>query len=68
MSEPLFYIFNETDGIVAWPEPMTRAECDRFMVEFRERFRQQGYYASAAGRIPISELRFQRIPAEEAEL
>jgi len=64
--EPRFYVLNETDGILANPEPMTREECDHFMLDFRERFALQGYYASAAGRIPISELRLKRIP--EAEL
>jgi hypothetical protein len=64
--EPRFYVLNETDGILAHPEPMTRDEADHFMIEFRERFEPQGYYASASGRIPISELRLKRIP--EAEL
>ena len=61
-----FYVLNETDGILANPEPMSRDEADHFMIDFRERFTPQGYYASAAGRIPVSELRLKRIP--EAEL
>lgn len=64
--EPLFYVFNETDGLLAHPEPMTREECDRWMIQFRLRFAKQGYYASVNGRIPIEELRLSRIP--EAEL
>jgi hypothetical protein len=67
MSEPLFFIFNETDGLYAHPEPMTRAEADEFMVAFRQRFERQGYYASVSGRIPLAELRLARIPAEVAE-
>jgi hypothetical protein len=59
---PRFYVLNETDGILAHPDAMTREECDAFMVAFRQRFAAQGYYASAAGRIPASELRFKRIP------
>jgi hypothetical protein len=62
----MFYVFNETDGILASPEPMTRVECDRFMLQFRMRFAGQGYYASASGRIPLADLRLKRIP--EAEL
>lgn len=64
MNNKRFYVLNETDGILAHPEPMTRAECDAFMVEFRERFAAQGFYASCKGRIPISELRLKRIPEE----
>jgi hypothetical protein len=65
MAEPLYYVFNETDGILAHPEPMTRAEADQFMIQFRERFAAQGYYASSRGRIPIAELRLKRIPEDE---
>jgi hypothetical protein len=63
----LFYILNETDGILCNPEPMTREECDQFMIEFRKRFARQGYYLTADGqRIGVSEVIFKRIP--EAEL
>ena len=65
MNNKRFYVLNETDGILAHPEPMTRAECDAFMVEFRKRFAAQGYYASCKGRIPISEIRLKRIPEDE---
>ena len=61
----LYYVFNETDGLMAHPDPMTRVECEAFMAEFRQRFARQGYYASCAGRIPVSELRLSLIPEEE---
>lgn len=64
--EPRFYVMNETDEVLANPEPMSQAECDVFMTRFRERFAKQGYYASVKGRVPLSELRLKRIP--EAEL
>ncbi len=66
MEDSLYYVLNETDGVLAHPEPMTHGDAAEFMVQFRLRFAKQGYYASAAGRIPVSELRLKRIP--EAEL
>jgi len=60
-----YYVLNETDGILADPNPMTREECDAFMTAFRQRFIHQGYYASVNGRIPIAEVRLKRIPEEE---
>jgi hypothetical protein len=62
MEEPLYFVYNETDGIICHPEPMTRAECEAFMVEFRQRFARQGYYASTKGRIPVSEVRLSLLP------
>lgn len=62
--ESLYYVWNETDRILAHPEPMTRAQCDEFMAAFRQRFAAQGYYAAASGRIPISELQLHLIPKE----
>jgi hypothetical protein len=66
MDETLYYVLNETDGILADPEPMTHKQSGEFMVAFRLRFARQGYYASCAGRIPISQLRLKRVPVEEA--
>jgi hypothetical protein len=64
--EPLYYVMNETDGILAAQDPMTRGECDDFMIEFRQRFARQGYYLTSGGqRIPVSEVRFKRIPETE---
>ena len=63
--EPRFLVLNETDGVLAHPDPMTRAECDAFMEAFRRRFDAQGYYAGVEGRIPVSELRLKRIPEGE---
>jgi len=63
----LYYVLNETDGILCFPEPMTREECDQFMIGFRQRFTRQGYYLTSEGhRIPVAEVRLKRIP--EAEL
>lgn len=64
MREQLYYVWNDTDRVLAYPEPMTRAECDAWMIAFRKRFAQQGYYASTRGRIPVSELRLSRIPED----
>ena len=51
-----YLIFNETDGVYAYPEPVSGAEAKRIIVKLRERYQRQGYYASAAGHIPVSEL------------
>lgn len=56
-SEPLFYVWNDTDGLMAHPEPMPRAQCLNFIAGFRQRFARQGYYASASGRLPIAEVK-----------
>jgi hypothetical protein len=37
-----------------------------FITEFKARFERQGYYASARGRIPISELRLTLQPVNPA--
>src|SRR4030095_4674143 len=58
--EPRYLVINETDGVPAHPDPMTREQCDVFMEAFRQRFAAQGYYASVEGRIPVSELRLKR--------
>jgi hypothetical protein len=51
-----YLIFNETDGVYAYPEPVSAAEAKRIIAELRKRYRRQGYYASVTGRIPVSEL------------
>jgi hypothetical protein len=67
MNEPKYFIFNETDGLYAHPEPLTVREAFVWALEFRERFAQQGYYASATkGRIPVSQLQLSLIPEEDA--
>jgi hypothetical protein len=63
---PKYYVFNETDGIYAHDEALTRAEAECFMVAFRERYARQGYYAAASGDIPISDLRLALVPEKEA--
>jgi hypothetical protein len=42
----MFYVFNNTDGFYAAPEPFkTREEAEAFIKHFKtERFKHQGYY------------------------
>jgi len=53
----MYYVLNETDGVYASPDSMTRADAEAFLAEFRKRFETQGYYASVKGPIPPWELR-----------
>jgi hypothetical protein len=53
----VYEVFNETDGIPASPNLMTLAEAQAFVREFPERFKTQGYYSSAFGRIPVDQLK-----------
>jgi hypothetical protein len=54
------WVFNETEGIYAWPEPFpTEDAAAAFAADFRQRYSRQGYYLTADGR---------RIAPEEIEL
>lgn len=55
-----FRVWNETDGIHASPNSFpSRASAQKFIDEFRKRFKIQGYYAAADGT---------RIPPDQVEL
>lgn len=46
----MFILWNDTDGIPAWPEPFkTRRGALNFARAFRARYAQQGYYLTADG-------------------
>ena len=62
-TENKYFVLNETDGIYAYGVPMPRQLAERFIAEFPERFKAQGYYASAHGHIPISELKLSLVKA-----
>jgi hypothetical protein len=62
-----FLVFNRTDGVYASPDPMTRAEAERFITAFLARFEPQGYYASAEGRIPVADVRLVLEPWSDEE-
>jgi hypothetical protein len=46
---PQVMIFNATDGIYAWPEPVNREDAERFIEQLRAQFARQGYYKTASG-------------------
>lgn len=56
----MFILWNDTDGIPAWPEPFkTKRDALEFARAFRARYARQGYYLTADGL---------RIDPEEVEL
>jgi hypothetical protein len=60
--EGRYLVFNATDGIYASPDAMTKAEADEFVANFKERFRQQGYYKTAMGqRIPVDGIKLEYV-------
>jgi hypothetical protein len=59
-----YLIFNETDGVYAYPHAVSRSEAERIIAERLEGYRRQGYYASVRGRIPVSELSLVLVPVE----
>lgn len=61
-----YLIFNRTDGVYAHPEPVSYTEAQRLLTELKQRYQQQGFYASAShGRIPISALELELIPQND---
>lgn len=60
-----YLIFNRTDGVYAHPEAISHAEAKRLIAELKQRYKQQGFYASVShGRIPISMLELEIVPQE----
>lgn len=49
MPQETVYVYNSTDGILAWPSPMTLEEARAFIREFPKRFARQGHYTTATG-------------------
>ena len=44
-----YLIYNCTDGIFAYPEPVTLSQAREFIREFPKRFSHQGYYKTIDG-------------------
>jgi len=51
-----YLIFNKTDRVYAYPEPVTREQAGHIIRNLIARYEWQGYYASVCGPIPVSEL------------
>jgi hypothetical protein len=62
-----FLIFNETDGVYAYPHAVRRREAERIIAKLIQRYHRQGYYASVGGHIPVSELVLVLEPSERPE-
>lgn len=57
-------LFNDTDGILVHPSPVTRCSALRLIRQFRGRFREQGFYLTAQReRIAPDEVRLSVTPA-----
>ena len=66
MSTNTHLVFNITDGFFASPDEMTKEEAERFVKEFPERFKFQGYYRDSRGqRIPPEEVILKIIPSDK---
>jgi hypothetical protein len=54
----LYRVFNDTDGIYASEGEMHWERAGKFMEQFHERFKAQGYYRTALGQnIPLEQIR-----------
>jgi hypothetical protein len=53
-----YRVFNNTDGIYASEDEMHWERAGKFVEQFHERFKSQGYYRTARGQnIPVEEIR-----------
>ncbi len=59
MPQETVYVYNSTDGVLAWPGPMPIAEAREFVRNFPKRYERQGYYRTAMG---------ERIPPDKVKL
>ena len=59
-----YFIYNETDEVYAYPEPVSRRQARRIIKALKNRYGRQGYYASVRGHIPVSALSLVLLKAE----
>lgn len=58
MPHETVYIYNSTDGVLAWPGPLPVDQAREFVRGFPKRYERQGYYLTAtAERIPPENVR-----------
>ncbi len=62
--EEKFIIYNATDGITAWPTPMTKEKADEWIANTRKAFKEgQGYYfTSNMQRIDPDDIKYLIVP------
>ena len=65
MKEKKYRVFNDTDQVYASPDEMTWDQAVSFMLDFVTHYRDQGFYYSVRGRIPLSELRLVVLSSDE---
>jgi hypothetical protein len=49
MPRQTVYVYNSTDGVLAWPGPLPISPAKEFIREFPNKYKQQGYYRTATG-------------------
>lgn len=49
MSQQTVYVYNSTDGVLAWPGQLPINQAREFIREFPKRYERQGYYLTATG-------------------
>ena len=59
MPQETVYVYNSTEGVLAWPGPLPISQAREFIREFPKRYERQGYYKTATG---------ERISPEDVEL
>ena len=59
MPQETVYVYNSTDGVLAWPGPLPISQAREFIREFAKRYERPGYYTTATG---------ERIWPEDVEL
>lgn len=59
MPQETVYVYNSTDGVLAWPGPLPLNQAREFIREFPKRYEKQGFYRTATG---------ERIRPEDVEL
>ena len=63
-----FLVFNDTDGILVHPGPVTRCSAVRLIRQFRGRFREQGFYLTARReRVNPEEVQLSVVPADSEQ-
>ena len=49
MPQETVYVYNSTDGVLAWPGPLPLGQAKEFIREFPKRYERQRYYKTATG-------------------
>jgi len=66
LNEQMYVVMNRTDGFLASPKTMTDEEANKFIQDFPNRFKGQGYYlTSRRERIDPLDVELEKIPVDD---